>query len=191
MQRLDSSYWRALIGEVNGGPEILAAPETLGAKELPGAQQIRQALQFMRTQYEFMLLDLGRGLNRVTIAALEEIDEMFLISTLEVPALRQAKRVIAALASRGYSANRLHLVINRMPKKPDVTPSELESMLGTPVYAHIPNDYQALYEAHVAGRLVPPDGPVGRAIAALTCRMAGLEKPASRKRGFALFGRGA
>ena len=187
LPRLDRSYWRALVGEVNGGPEILAAPEALGIKESPGAQEIRQALQFMRTQYEYVLLDLGRGLNPVNLAALDQVDETFLITTLEVPALRQARKLLGALSARGYNASRIRLVINRMPKRPDVTPSELESMLGTPIYAHIPNDYHALYEAYIAGQLVAPDSQVGKATAALTCRMAGLE-PAGQKRRFALFG---
>ena len=123
----------------------------------------------------------------VNLAALDQVDETFLITTLEVPALRQARKLLGALSARGYNASRIRLVINRMPKRPDVTPSELESMLGTPIYAHIPNDYHALYEAYIAGQLVAPDSQVVKATAALTCRMAGLE-PAGQKRRFALFG---
>ena len=65
------------------------------------------------------------------MAALEEIDEACLVTTLEVPALHQSKQIIQTLLDSGYGKNRIRLILNRAPKRLDITPGELEKMLGT------------------------------------------------------------
>src|SRR5437763_1258626 len=84
---------------------------------------------------------LGRSLTRMGMAALEEIDEACLVTTLEVPALHQSKQIIQTLIDSDYGKNRIKLILNRAPKRLDITPGELEKMLGTPIFATIPNDY--------------------------------------------------
>ena len=51
------------------------------------------------------------------------------------------------LAGRGFGANRVKLVINRMPKRPPIRLPELEKIMGLPIHSVIPNDYQVLSEA--------------------------------------------
>ena len=70
------------------------------------------------------------------MAALEEIDEACLVTTLEVPALHQSKQIIQTLLDSGYGKNRIRLILNRAPKRLDITPGELEKMLGAPDFCH-------------------------------------------------------
>ena len=98
-------------------------------------------LGFVRSHYDWTIVDLGRSLNRLTMDALEEIDEACLVTTLEIPALHQAKQIVQTLLDSGYGKNRLRLILNRAPKRMDITPEELEKMLGVPVYGMLPDDY--------------------------------------------------
>ncbi len=59
------------------------------------------------------------------MAALEEIDEACVVTTLEVPALHQCKQIIQTLLDGGYGKHRMKLVLNRAPKRLDIAPSEL------------------------------------------------------------------
>ena len=68
---------------------------------------IRQILAFARPLYDWTLVDLGRSLSRMGMAALEEIDEAVLVTTLEVPALHQSKQIIQTLLDGGYGKNRI------------------------------------------------------------------------------------
>ena len=54
------------------------------------------------------------------------VDTLALVATNEIPALRQARHMIQSLAGRGFGANRVKLVINRMPKRPPIELPELE-----------------------------------------------------------------
>ena len=171
--------------------EIVSSPLALASKQQPKDEQIRHVLSFARPHYDWTLVDLGRSLSRIAMAALEEIDEACLVTTLEVPALHQSKQIIQTLLDSGYGKSRIKLILNRAPKRLDITPGELEKMLGTPIFCMMPNDYPELYETYAEGRMLNRSSELGKQIA-----QAGNEagEPGRRKVGangkkrFALFG---
>jgi len=183
-QRLDENYWKALVSNGIKGLEVISAPGFSSRQPLK-PEQLRLVVSFVRTQYDWIVLDLGSGLSLSSVAALDEIDDLFIVSTLEVPALHQAKIIIHRLLESGYQSNRLHLVLNRAPKRYDVTMSELETMLGLPVYAVVPNDYMSLSECYAEGKLLPAGSSLNKYFASLAMKMAGVE-PVKKK--FSLFG---
>jgi pilus assembly protein CpaE len=185
LRRLDHSYWQALVS--NGIPnlEIITAPTSPAAKEVsPGS--IKQVVAFMKTEYDWTVLDLGRNLSPATLSVLEVVDETFLVSTNEVPALHQAKQMIAFLLDSGYPRENLRLVLNRVPKRMEVTKQELGEMLGLDVYALIDDEYQALQEAYSSGRLLGGSPQLDRCVQDLTSKITGIKQ--EKKRKFSLFG---
>jgi pilus assembly protein CpaE len=188
IHRLDIHFWKALVSNGIPGVEILAAPPTLAIRQQPKDQQVRQVVSFARPQYDWTIIDLGRSLSRVAMAALEEIDELCIVATLDVPALHQSKQIMQTLLDGGYGKNRIRLVLNRAPKRLDISPGELEKMLGVPVYGMIPNDHAGLYECYAEGRMLPRASELGKHIARLAAKLAGLEAEKPAKRHFALFG---
>lgn len=184
LQRLDQSYWRALIS--NGIPnlEIITAPTTPAGRQLPAAR-VKQVLAFMRTQYDWTVLDLGRSVNSATLTMLDMVDETYLVTTHDVPSLHQAKQMIQLLTESGYGSSQLRLMVNRMPRRADVTLEELERMVGLPIYATLANDYSVLQEAFNEGRFLDGSSPLGRDFARLAAKIAGIEV---KKKKFSLFG---
>jgi pilus assembly protein CpaE len=186
LQRLDHSYWQGLIS--NGIPnlEIITAPTTPSSKQLPSGH-LKQVLAFARTQYDWLVLDLGRNLNQTTLALLDLVDEAFMVTTQEIPALHHAKAMIQTLSEAGYSRSKLHLLLNRVTKRFDVTMEELESMLGLSIFSSLSNDYNSLHEAFSEGRLIESSTELGEDFARLAGKIAGVPE-APRKKKFLLFG---
>lgn len=188
LHRLDIHYWKALVSNGIPGVEIVASPLAMGTKQQLKDEQIRHVLGFARPHYDWTLVDLGRSLSRTAMAALEEIDEACLITTLEVPALHQSKQIIQTLLDGGYGKHRLKLILNRSPKRLDITPGELEKMLGVPIYSMVPNDYPELYEAYAEGRMLTRNSELGKNIARLAVKLGGLEEEITKSKRFGLFG---
>jgi len=184
--RLDLSYWRALVS--NGTPrlQVIRAPGASAQREEPKTDDIRTVLRFVRFQYEWTLVDLGRGLNPLVLSALDEVDQAFLVTTLDVPALHQVQQIIRSLIDSGYGQDRLRLLLNRVPKAPDVMPGELEGLLGIPVFSMLPEDHGSVYEAYAEGQLLPANCNLGRHLTKLAAAIAGIQEPANRKK-FSLF----
>lgn len=187
LHRLDLSYWNALISNGLPGLEIIAAPQALASKQQPSQEQVQNMLTFCRGQYDFSILDLGRSLNMTAVNALDEIDETYLVTTLDVPALHQSKQIIQTLSGLGYGKDRLKLVLNRMPQRLDVTPDELEKMMSLPVFATLPNDYPSLYESYSEGSLLPPNSRLGKELTRMAVKVSGIEQKQGKKK-FSLFG---
>jgi pilus assembly protein CpaE len=182
LHRLDTSYWKALIS--NGTPrlEIISAPDPATLSTFPTPEQMTKVLNFVRTQYDWSVIDLGRNMNFLGLSILDEIDETFLVTTLEIPALHRAKQILQKLTDSGYGRNRLRLVLNKLPARQDITPVEIEKMLGWPIYGLLGDDGEALYESYSEGKLLPPSAKLSKQLAQLARKLAGIAEP--KEKGF-------
>ncbi|MGB7758435.1 MAG: AAA family ATPase [Bryobacteraceae bacterium] len=190
LHRLDIHYWKALVSNGLPGVEIVASPLALASKLRPTDEQVRHVLAFVKPHYDWTLVDLGRSLTPICMSALEECDEACLVTTLEVPALHQAKQITQTLLDSGFGKHKIKLILNRAPKRLDITASELEKMLGLPIFFMVPNDYPDLYETYAEGRMLNRNGELGKQIARLALKLANIEeeKKTTTKR-FGLFDR--
>jgi pilus assembly protein CpaE len=186
--RLDPNYWKALISNGRTGMEILSAPVGITVRQPADLENLKYVLHFARTQYEWVVVDLGRGLTPATMSALDEVDRCFLVSSADVPALYKAKHVVRNLLDTGYSRERLHLVMNRIPRSTEITKSEIEQMLGIPVGFELPEDQSALYEAYSGGNLLAPNHSLTRRMSEIARQITGIPEEKPQKRRLAFFG---
>jgi pilus assembly protein CpaE len=184
LTRLDESLWRALIVEQKQNLSVLPAPASCSPWDHPNEEQVRQVLQFMRTQHDWIVLDLGHGPNSMAIAVLDEVDQLFLVSTLEVLALHGLKEIVHNLFEQG---EKVQFVLNRTPKTMDISTQEIEKILGRTIYAALPNDYMGLYQSYSSGNLLNSNNRLAQQIALLAAKIAGISSLKSKKK-FALFG---
>lgn len=187
LHRLDISYWKALVSNGIPNVEIVSSSLALASKQQPKDEQVRHVLAFAKPHYDWTVVDLGRSLSRISMAALEEIDEVCLVTTLEVPALHQCKQIIQTLLDSGYGKNRLRLILNRSPKRLDITPGELEKMLGVPIFYMVPNDYPELYETYAEGRMLNRSSELGKHMTRLAQKLSGVEDEKPQKKKFGIF----
>jgi pilus assembly protein CpaE len=188
LHRLDLNYWKALCSNGYSGLEVISAPPLCSTQAPPEPEQLRHVLSFARSTYEWTVVDLGRSLSPVAMIAFEEIDEVYLVSTMDMPALHAATQVARALVSSNYGRNRIRLILNRTPAQPDTTPQELENVLGHPIYAMLPEDYEALCDSYCEGRMLIPGSNLGRSLARLAHKIAGTPEEKSKRR-FSFFGK--
>ncbi len=184
LSRLDESLWRALVAEHRPGLSVIPAPSVYTRWEQPGDDQFRKVLEFMRKQHDWTLLDLGRSMNPITSAVLDELDQIFLVSTLEVVALHGLKTIVQGLFEQG---EKLQLVLNRTPKMMDISTEDLEKILGRSLYSALPNDYTGLYQAYSSGNLLNSNSRLAQEFGVLASKIIGV-RPLKAKKKFALFG---
>ena len=128
----------------------------------------------------------GVSATSLTFQVVDEMDETFIVTTLEITALHQAKQSIHRLLDSGYGSHRLRLLLNRAPKRSEITLDEVRGMLGLPVYAAIANDYASLQESYAEGKLVQPGSLLARQFNDLVSKIAGLDSGKQKKK-FSLF----
>lgn len=177
--RLDPSFWKAMVFKHRTGVDVLKGPPPALTHTIPNQDEVRAILRLSKSMYNYTILDLGRGLNRLSLSTLEMVDTAYLVTVPDVPSLHQAKLIISALRDYGFGQGKLQLLLNRMQKTPEVTPAELERAMGLPVFGSIPNDYFPLYEAYAEGGLLPAKSKLLKHYENLARKIAGIpeEKP--------------
>ena len=187
LYRLDASIWKGLVGK--GKPEISVMPSPIALSQDVRLEEgdIQRVLRFMRSQHDWTVVDLGRSLSRLSRAAIEEVDQLFLVSTLEVPALYGVKNIIRLLTESAGDIRKLEIVLNRAPVTMDISVKELEETLGRHIYTTLPNDYASLYQSYAAGTLLNTNTRLSQHFARFAAKLAGIE-PVKAKKKFSLFG---
>ncbi len=186
-QRLDSSYWKSLVSNGYQGVEVIAGISSEALLEHPKAQDVRSVLRFAKSQYDFLMVDLGQGFRANDVGVLEELDELALVTTPDIPALQMTKFVSYQLSRVGFPRDRIRVLLNRMSRRVELAPSEIESAIGLDIYATLPNDYSALEQAYSAAKLLPENNHLREAIRRMVRRMCELSG-SDIKRRFTLFG---
>jgi pilus assembly protein CpaE len=180
LNRLDSSYWKAVVSNGIPGLEMIGSPNS-GNTQMLTPDVLEKMFRFFKAEYGWVLADLGRGLNGFRLSVLTNCDEVYLITTAEIVALHHTQRIITRLIESGYDAENLRVILNRPPKQFDVTIQELEKMLGARIHGTLANDYDALHDSYADGTLASPATVIGRGITELARRIAGLQSEKSKK----------
>ncbi len=185
--RLDENFWKALVS--NGIPklDVLTGPPPTAQRLPMPVDRLPGVLQFARSVYGSTVVDLGRFLTPSALAAMSELDQTLIVTTLDVLALHQARKIIESLLDVGYSRERMGLVINRVTSQRDIEPEDVKTLLGIEITAVLPDDPGSLQEAYREGKLLSSDSKLNRQIIRLVRKIAGLPIEQQKKK-FLFFG---
>lgn len=178
--RLDGDLWKSLVHTKAPGLDIIGASFAVIPDE-KAAGQFQKVLSFLRGRYRWIVADLGRGLSRNLATLLQDVDETYLVTTLELASLRQARLMIQKLKQLGHHPDFLRVVLNELPKHSPFSSANLEEMLGFPVWATIPYTPE-LRENRGRSTSLPRTPTLERAIAIMAAQVSGIpvEKPKRR-----------
>lgn len=176
VRRLSSNSWREFVTEVSPGVDFLASPAegVSGSFEVPLPEQwrVESLFRFIRRQYNWVLVDLGRHVNPANWTLLQNIDELFLVTAPDVLALYQTRSVLQTLSNRGFEKSRIRIVLNRNMNTPqDFWVESIQQMFEMSVFGIVPTDNAALDKLPRDRFEFPADTPFGRAIAKIAGRM--------------------
>ena len=158
ISRLDASFLAASTVKITPNYSILAAPEDLSKAMEIKPEHIDAILSLALTQYDFVLLDISRSLDALTIKALDRAYRIFPVLQAGLPSLRNAHKLLAAFKSLGYPADKIEFVVNRFEKSSDINLDDIQRTLGTPNLRTVPNSYKEVSTSINHGNALAEDG---------------------------------
>jgi Flp pilus assembly CpaE family ATPase len=176
LHRLDASFWNSLVCVTSHSVDLLRSPGAMQFHDQLDGQRVRHVLRFARPLYGYIVVDLGR-LNSLSLDLTEEVSEMFVVTTPELPSLYEANRVLKKLLELGITGQRTHLLVNRSSRAVPFSVSDLERVLGFPVCAMLGDCTRELNEAYGNGQFLDERPPLRKQTRQLVAKILGGEEP--------------
>ena len=140
--RLDDALVKSFVTPYSSSLSLLAAPREADAADEIEPEHVFDVLQRLRESYDHVVLDPQHTFDSITLAALDQSDEIILVLTLDIPAIRSTQRALEIFDRLGYPRKKIRVVVNRWSKQIDLDLRQVEKFLGEPVVGFIPSDYQ-------------------------------------------------
>lgn len=152
------------------GVRVLLAPPRPELAELVGPESLKQVLTKLRTCFDYVVVDTQTSFDECTLTVLDNADQIVLVVTLEVTALKNLKLFLDMAESLGYPARKLMLTVNRGDSTAGIGTKEVEEKIRLKVSSMLANDWKTTTVA--TNRGVPlvishPDSRIARDFVAL------------------------
>lgn len=122
------------------GLHILPAPpKSEWAPEI-SAEQFSKLLEFLRDVYAYIVVDTNPYLTDVVQAALEISDTIILVTTQDIPSIKNCGSFLSLSDASGIKRNRILFIMNRYDKRNNVSPERVGETLRQPILLSIPSD---------------------------------------------------
>lgn len=113
ISRLDASLLAASTVKVAPNYSILAAPEDLSQAMEIKPEHVDAVLALAASQYDFVIVDVGRSLDTLAIKALDRAWRIFAVMQSGLPDVRNAGKLLEAFKALGYPPDKTELIVNR------------------------------------------------------------------------------
>ncbi len=199
--RIDDALLKNYITAHSENLALLAAPLEADAADDIEPEHVFDALARVREHYDYVVLDPQHTFDPITLAALDQADDILLVLTLDIPSIRSAQRALEIFDRLGYSRAKIRVVVNRFSKQIDLDLRQVEKFLGEKVAGYITSDYQSAVTSINLGQPLVQSDPsaklaleIKRIASTLTGALIGevsAQNAKSRKPWHALFKRNA
>ena len=112
------------------------------------ASAISGTLKYLRLLYEYVFVDCVPGLNEHNFPAVENADKIYLISTTEIPSLRNVARVLDYINRQDRGSEICQVVVNRYNSKfITISDTQIEKAIRKGIHLRIPNQYSEVIKS--------------------------------------------
>ena len=126
---------------------VLADPPVFKQAENISKAQISKLIHLLKNTFSYIVIDAESGFDGKTVTALDNSDLIFLVSIVNLPALRNCQRILDLFEKLGYDSDKTQIIVNRYMENDEITLDDVEKVLDKPVYWKIPNNYFTLMSA--------------------------------------------
>ncbi len=154
---LDALTLKVHLAGSNAGLFALCAPEEPAEADLIEPDHVKQVISLLASEFRYVVIDTGSGLDEGTLAALELCTDIVVLTSTEVPAVRATRKELASLDLIGVTEPKRHFVVNRSDARVGLPVAEVEASVGLPVAVAIPSSREVPISVNQGEPIVTSD----------------------------------
>ena len=173
---MDFAVLEPLLTSHRSGFSTLVAPAQPDGMEPIRGPQVSRILAVLKRSFDYVVVDTSPAFDEPALQAFDETDELLLVTTLDVPTLKNVKIACETLDLLGFPKSRRHLVLNRADDKVGLSPDKVETTLDMRIAQAIPTSTEVAKATNAGDPITAshPRHPVSRAVNRLADTVMGL-----------------
>ncbi len=136
----DEDFLNGVMATHSSGIKVLLAPPHPELAELVTAEHVRSILAVMTKMFDYVIVDTAKVMDDVQMAILDQAEQIVLVSTADIGALKNAKLFFEVTESLEYPASKMLLILNRYDGHSGITAHDIEGNIKHTVSGLIPRD---------------------------------------------------
>lgn len=171
VDELDPGFVEEVVQKHNTtGLRILAAPQKPELAEHVVGEQFGKLLDYLRQIYAFVVVDTASYLTDVVQSALDVSDVIILITTQDIPSIKNTNSFLLLADTSGIKRDRILFTMNRYDKRVSISPERVGASLRQEIVITIP--FEERIVSNSVNRGVPfymdsKTQPIGKSITSL------------------------
>ncbi|MEW6717754.1 MAG: response regulator [Chloroflexota bacterium] len=133
-----------LIHHKPTGVKILSAPQRPEDAENISGEQVVKVLNYIKQLYSYVIVDTGSALNDITLGALEIADVIILLTSQDIPSIKNARLFLDLTDAFGIERGHIIFALNKYDKRIGITSERIGESLKQDIVAVIPQEERVI-----------------------------------------------
>lgn len=138
--QLDRSLMEEYLVTHFSGVKVLPAPVKPEYAEYITANHVERIINTLRETYHYIIVDSSASFHEAVLTALDMSDRILLVSTLDLPTIKNIKAGLDVMDTLRYPPEKIHVVLNKASEQYGIRYKDFESTLDKPIWSFIPED---------------------------------------------------
>jgi pilus assembly protein CpaE len=167
IERLDGALLEGMTSHITSNLHFIQSLQTIDQLMRISPSYVARLIRIATQHYDYVLLDLQ--LDTISLSALELLDQLVLVTTMNVPSVRHASQILRMWESLGYAAEKLTVVVNAFSSQSIVRIADFEKTVSLRVSRVIPRETDSIEASLLKGTaavLIKPKSGFAKAIGA-------------------------
>lgn len=165
-EHLDEAGIESALTHHSTNLDLLLAPVSPADVESIDSDLVAKILGYLMQMYDLVIIDSSPTLNEIMMKVFEIVDVALLLTTLDMPAIKNLKVALGTLDAINFAPERRFVIVNRSDAKIGLTIADVAELVGVDVFAAIPTSSEVSASTNQGSPIVAlhPRHPVSRAL---------------------------
>ncbi len=152
IQSLDKELLEDYMMLHNSGVRVLPAPSRPEYAEFVTGGNVQRILRTLKESYKYIVVDMAPAFDDVNLATLDLSDSIMLLTTLDLPTIKNVKSGLHVMKTLNYRDDKISLILNRYHRNFGINVSDLEKTTEKKISHIVPEDSRTIIDAVNKGK---------------------------------------
>lgn len=140
IDNLDSALLESYLTDYDNKVKVLAAPIRAEQADTITGSHLTTILKTMVTMFDYVVIDTAPVFNEVMLSVLDAADCILVVSSLDLPAIKNVKLCLEIMESLHYPVEKINVILNRDNSEGGIQTGEVEESLHHGLMGSLPSD---------------------------------------------------